>query len=334
MKQIDVFDGNIRFKDFDNIKFYSDIYGIDYLDNATGIAHLTLAAFDTDEYHYGIIDWWIQQAAFGFAEPPIRSKESVLSSMSIEPYQVAKAYSVKITDLNKSEELKQIIHSFTEYADIDTFMDSLNKLEYASLAASNLNSINTRVNSMYNRLGNYNGLTENTGLDVWVDYYMTDGKLQGKGNHDISGHGFEVSAGVNKSITDNIVLGLSVNHTDYTSTVNDSGVHTNIDSEGYGVNVFGLWQPTASLTHKFIAGITNYDNTDDIADFNSTDIFGSYRAEYQVKINQLSITTLAGVRMASVTYEDAMMDADNGLQGFTHNSLESELGRIGLFDPG
>jgi len=342
--KIDIFNGDISFDDFTNIEFYSSTVGIDHFDNATGMLHLKYDKFD--DYGQNIVDWWIKQTSLGFANVPevlypnATATTMTMTTMSVEtplekvqasaaevkPYEVKKDYSANIDNLQPSEELKQVIYGFDEWADIDSFMDSINKLEYASLAASNLNSINTRVNSMYNRLGNYNTLLDNSGLDIWFDTYMTDGSLQGKGNHDISGRGFEVSAGVNKSITDNIVLGLSVNHTDYTSSVNDSGSHTNIESEGYGVNVFGLWQPTASLIHKFTAGMTNYNNTDEIADFNSTEMFVSYRAEYLVKINQLSLTPLAGFRYASVKYSDAMIDAENGLQGFTHNSLESELG--------
>ena len=365
--KIDIFDGDISFDDFTNIEFYSSLVGIDHFDNETGIVHLSYDKFDTSGKN--ILDWWLKQTSLGFADVPDASTapdwigetspvhpvettitatamtmsspmEKVAASAAVvQPYEVKKDYSANITDLEATPELQQVIYSFENWDDLDSFMDNINKLEYASLAASNLNSINTRVNSMYNRLGNYNvsasaengpynefsNLTSNSGLDIWVDYYMTNGNLEGKGNHDISGRGFEVSTGVNKSITDNIVLGLSVNHTDYTSTVNDSGMKTAIKSEGYGVNVFGLWQSTASLTHKFMAGMTNYNNTDEIADFNSTEMFGSYRAEYLIK-SFVDVTPLAGFRYASVKYSDAMIDAENGLQGFTHNSLESELG--------
>ena len=317
--EIDALDGNIRFKDFSNIKFYSDIYGIDYLDNATGIAHLTLDAFDTDEYHLGIIDWWIQEAEFGFAEAPVLTPQMAPMAMS---YQVAKDYNIKITDLASTTALQNAIYGFTSWDDVDSFLDDINKMEYASLATSNLNAISNRVDNIYTQLQN-DYLRDANGYSFWFDTYVFDDSLSGSGDHDIDGNGYEVTVGFDKQFNDAFKLGFSFNHIDYSTNVNDSGFHTTIDSEGYGGNVFAQYKQGA-LTHTAMLGYGQYTNNDDvIADFDSSEVFTSYRAEYAVNKN---ITLIGGLRYASVTYDNIEVDSENGLKGFTHDSLQTELG--------
>jgi len=329
---IDVFDGNIRFDDFTDIKFYSDIYGIESLDNETGVAHLSIAAYIDDQP--GVIAWWLKETSLGFQDiPPLSSEydDATMSTMSmvtttetLEPYQVSRAYSANITELNRTEALQQTIYGFQSWDDLDAFMDSINKVEYASLATSNLNLISNRVNQMFDRLS-AGHMRDNNGLNIWADLYFSDDSLDGTGNHGIDGHGTEFAAGLDKMFNDT-TFGLSATYTDYTSTVNDDGVHTDIKSEGLGLNLY-MMMDQGNLRHKAMLGYTSYNNTgDDVQDFDSSEMFASYRTELTIKTDSLEIKPFAGLRYSMVQFDEIREDAENGLKSFDQDSLESELG--------
>jgi len=240
------------------------------------------------------------------------------------PYQVAKNYNAKITDLDKSLELRSAIYSFESWNDVDAFMDTLNKLEYASLATSNLNLISNRVNQMFDRLS-AGHMRDNNGLNIWGDVYFSDDSLDGTGNHGIDGHGVEFAAGVDKMFNDT-TFGLSATYTDYTSTVNDDDVHTDIESIGFGLNLY-MMKDQGNLRHKAMLGYASYHNTgDDVQAFDSSEMFASYRAEWTIKTDSLEIKPFAGIRYSMVQFDEMREDAENGLKAFDQDSLETELG--------
>jgi len=240
------------------------------------------------------------------------------------PYQVAKNYSAKITDLDKSLNLRSAIYSFESWNDVDAFMDTLNKLEYASLATSNLNLISNRVNQMFDRLS-AGHMRDNNGLNIWGDVYFSDDSLDGHGNHGIDGHGTEFAAGVDKLFNDT-TFGLSATYTDYTSTVNDDDVHTDIESIGFGLNLY-MMMDQGNLRHKAMLGYASYHNTgDDVQAFDSSEMFASYRAEWTIKTDNLEIKPFAGVRYSFVQFDEMRENAENGLKAFDQDSLETELG--------
>ena len=236
------------------------------------------------------------------------------------PYQVAKDYNIKITDLAPTLELQAAISSFETWDDIDFFLDDLNKLEYASLTTSNLNAINNRVDNIYTQLQN-DYLRDSNGYSFWFDTYVFDDSLQGNSNHDVSGNGYEVTAGFDKKFG-KFTLGLSFNHTDYSTAVNDSGNVSNIDSDGYGLNVFAQYDQ-GKFTHRAIAGYGQQQNTDDVADFDSSEMFAAYRAEYALNKN---VTLISGLRYATVKYDDIDLGDDNSIESEIHDSLQTELG--------
>jgi len=420
--ELDILDGNIRFEDFGNVEFYSDYFGVDYVDSTTGKIHLTRDAYNSNVK--GQVDWWLKQTSLGFepdydpqeaaaltsaviagaqasqataptafattmnAEPKLIATTMLLQAPPVTipaandddnendnddetspgvaalhaasmarrgvtvssndddnendndddsaptpapapvqvvnakklPYETTQDYNINITDLAASLELKATIYSFGKWADVDTFLDELNKLEYASLMTSNINAISNRVKNIYTQLDN-DYYRDANGVSIWFDTYMFDDSLQGKSNHSIDGSGFEVTAGFDKQFMDKLILGMSFNHTDYSSDVNDSGVRTVINSDGYGLTAFAEYE-AGNLTQIAMIGFNQIRNTDVIADFDSSEMFAAYRAEYMVKTG---ITAFAGLRYATVKYDEIILD-NNGIEGFTHDSLESELG--------
>ena len=247
-----------------------------------------------------------------------------VANSEVLPYQVAKNYSAKITDLDKSLDLRSAIYSFESWNDVDAFMDTLNKLEYASLATSNLNLISNRVNQMFDRLS-AGHMRDNNGLNIWADVYFSNDSLDGTGNHGIDGHGTEFAAGVDKMFNDT-TFGLSATYTDYTSTVNDDGAHTDIESIGFGLNLY-MMMDQGNLRHKAMLGYASYHNTgDDVQAFDSSEMFASYRAEWTIKTDSLEIKPFAGVRYSKVQFDEMREDAENGLKAFDQDSLETELG--------
>lgn len=240
-------------------------------------------------------------------------------------YMQHKDYSALIIHLNPSDELRDVIYSLGTWNDLDAFMDSINKLEYASLATSNLNMISNRVGSMYNRLGAGYDLRDDNNISVWSDVYLSNDSLDGKGNHGIDGQGTEFAVGIDKLFNEKFTLGMSFNRSEYESTVNDSGIHDTIESDGYGLNVYAMIKQGA-LTHKMMVGYAAYENTNDDTTFNSDEMFVAYRAEYTIIAGKCEIKPLAGIRYSKVSFDEIREDAENGLAAFDQDSLETELG--------
>ena len=233
---------------------------------------------------------------------------------------------------------------------LNELLEPYNMVGYASLANNNVNWINNRTGNLFNMLGINEGsetsastnsigsgyATANeeirrdlNGNNVWVEVYMSDTTLDGKAGYEQESDGYEVAFGIDKEINAQVILGLSLNISDFESDIT-GGFPVNLESDGFGINAYGQYNQ-GQINHKAVIGYTGYENdatrAGDKADFDSNEFYAAYRVEYTIENKKCFAVPFAGLQYAHITYDDIIEDGSNsGLEGYDYDSLQSELG--------
>ena len=229
-------------------------------------------------------------------------------------------------------------------------LDSYNKLGYSSLANTNINVINSRINNLFSRLGGNvpgdSGIAQSTvlwpvfsnvcatgatpikndanGNSIWFDVYAIDNSLDGLSGYELESDGYEVAIGIDHVCSNTgILTGIAFNYSEFNSDLQGNSPMT-IESTGFGLSIYGQINQD-QLSHKAIIGFTAYNNEAENVDFDSSEMFAAYRAEYLISNDIVNISPIAGLRYAIID-TDTIAEDDSGLNADTYDSLETELG--------